>query len=56
MAELIGCVVGFIVVFGIPYLIDRGNRKYQEKINADEFMRKGFGEDYQEKMNKWKGL
>lgn len=49
MAELIGVSI----VYGILYIIYRNKRKEQDRRNADEFMRKSFGEDYKEKMDKW---
>lgn len=53
MVEFIACAIALFIVHGIPYLMDSGNRKEQERRNADEFMRKSFGEDYKEKMDKW---
>ena len=53
MVELIACAIALFIVHGIPYLISRENRKEQERRNADEFMRKSFGENYKEKMERW---
>lgn len=53
MVNLIFCAIALFIVQGIPYLIDSKNRKEQESKNADEFMRKSFGEDYKEKMVGW---
>jgi len=53
MGELIACAIALFIVHGIPYLISRENRKEQERRNADEFMRKSFGENYKEKMERW---
>ena len=46
MAQLIGYLVAFIIVFGIPYLIDKKNEKIEKEKNAEEFMKKHFGEDW----------
>ena len=53
MGKLIGCAIALFVVYGIPYLMDGKNRKECERRNADEFMKKGFSDDYKEKMDRW---
>lgn len=52
MARLIGCLIVFIVVFGIPYLIDKKNEKIEAEKNTEEFMKKHFGEDYKDRINR----
>ena len=53
MVKLIACAIALFIVYGIPYLMDSKNRKEQQRKNVDEFMRKSFGEDYKEKMERW---
>ena len=52
MIELISCLIAFGIVFGIPYLIDKKNEKIEAKKNAEEFMKKHFGEDYKNRINR----
>lgn len=52
MAQLIGFLVAFVIVFGIPYLIDKKNEKIEAEKNAEEFMKKHFGENYKDRINR----
>lgn len=52
MGELIGCIVAFIIVFGIPYLISKKNERIEAEKNAEEFMKKHFGVDYKDRINR----
>ena len=52
MAQAIGSIVAFIIVFGIPYLISKKNEKIEAEKNAEEFMKKHFGEDYKDRINR----
>lgn len=52
MGELIGTILGFIIVFGIPYLMDKENERIEAEKNAEEFMKKHFGEDYKDRINR----
>lgn len=52
MAQIIGSIIAFIIVFGIPYLIGKKNEKIEAEKNADEFMKKHFGEDYKDRINR----
>lgn len=51
MTQLIGYLVTFIIIFGIPYLIDKKNERMDAERNAEEFMKKHFGEDYKDRIN-----
>lgn len=52
MGELIGTILAFIIVFGIPYLINKGKEQDDAERSANEFMKKHFGENYKDKMNR----
>lgn len=52
MADLIGVLVGLGVVFGIPYLMDKKNERIEAERNAEEFMKKHFGEDYKDRISR----
>lgn len=52
MIEFISYLVAFIIVFGIPYLISKKNKKIEAEKNAEEFMKKHFGEDYKDRINR----
>ena len=52
MGEVIGTILAFIIVFGIPYLIDKKNEKIEAEKNVEEFMKKHFGEDYKDRINR----
>lgn len=52
MGELIGSIVAFIIVYGIPYLISKKNERIEVEKNAEEFMKKHFGEDYKDRINR----
>ena len=52
MAQAIGSIVAFIIVFGIPYLIGKKNERIEAEKNAEEFMKKHFGEDYNDRINR----
>lgn len=52
MAQAIGSIVAFIIVFGIPYLISKKNERIEVEKNAEEFMKKHFGEDYNDRINR----
>ena len=46
MGELIGGIVAFIIVFGIPYLIGKKNEKNRDRKNAEDlniYMTRDFG-------------
>ncbi len=45
-------LIAFIIVFGIPYLISKNNEKIEAEKNAEEFMKKHFGEDYKNRINR----
>lgn len=51
MGEAIGIIV-FIIVFGIPYLTNKKNERIEAEQNAEEFMKKHFGEDYKDRINR----
>lgn len=53
MVELISDTIALIIVLGIPYLISKKNEKIEAEKNAEEFMKKHFGGDYKEKMERW---
>lgn len=52
MTGLLGFLVAFIIVFGIPYLINKKNESIEAEKNAEEFMKKHFGEDYKDRINR----
>lgn len=52
MAQAIGSIIAFIIVFGIPYLIDKKNERIETEKNAEEFMKKHFGENYKDRINR----
>lgn len=52
MIEFISYLVAFGIVFGIPYLIDKKNERIEAGKNAEEFMKKHFGEDYKDRINR----
>lgn len=52
MVQAIGSIVAFIIVFGIPYLISKKNERIEAEKNAEEFMKKHFGEDYKDRINR----
>lgn len=52
MAEFIGCLVVFILVYGIPWMIHKNNENIEAKRNAEEFMEKHFGKNYKDKLNR----
>lgn len=53
MVEFISDTIALIIVLGIPYLISKKNEKIEAEKNAEEFMKKHFGGDYKEKMERW---
>lgn len=52
MTQLIATIIAFIIVFGSPYLIDKKNKRIEAEKNAEEFMKKHFGEDYKDRINR----
>lgn len=52
MVEFISDTIALIIVFGIPYLISKTNEKKEAEKNAEEFMKKHFGEDYKDRINR----
>lgn len=52
MAEFIGYLVAFILVYGIPWMIHKNNENIEAKRNAEEFMEKHFGKNYKDKLNR----
>ena len=45
-------LIAFIIVFGIPYLISKKNEKIEVEKSTEEFMKKRFGEDYKDRINR----
>lgn len=52
MIQSVSYLIAFIIVFGIPYLIDKKNEKIETERNAEEFMKKHFGDDYKDRINR----
>lgn len=52
MVEFISDTIVLIIVFGISYLISKKNEKIEAEKNAEEFMKKHFGEDYKDRINR----
>ena len=52
MGETIVYIIGFILMFGIPHFIDKVKEQSDAERSANEFMKKHFGEDYKDKMNR----
>ena len=52
MVQTIGWLIAFGIVYGIPYLRDKKNEKIEAEKNTEEFMKKHFGEDYKDKLNR----
>lgn len=49
MAEAIGSIIAFIIVFGIPWYLSKKQEKIDAERKADEYMKFHFGDDYKKR-------